>query len=92
MGKDKYSWNPCSKQFRSAAFHTESIFSFIYKITHINEENNITEHSPSVRVPCPNLTLTSPGLAHVHLPDIYPISFPGPDDIKLFTSVIYVLS
>ncbi len=44
--KEKYSWSPCTNLFRSATFHTETIFFLFYKSTYVIEEVNRTDPSP----------------------------------------------
>jgi hypothetical protein len=53
-GNDQYNLPPCTKNFRTAALKTITIFLF-YKTTYLNEEVNCTEFSNSVRIPWYNI-------------------------------------
>jgi hypothetical protein len=44
-GKDQYGWPPCTDRFGSAAFNTENVYFFFYKIN-INEEVIKQWHEP----------------------------------------------
>ncbi len=51
-GKAKYSWPPCTNQFRSAPYYFENIIYLWYKMSGgLNEEVNCTELSRSVSIP-----------------------------------------
>jgi len=50
-GKDQYSWTPRTSLFRSAAFHTQTIYFLFYKTTYVDEDVNWIDRSPSLRFP-----------------------------------------